>query len=138
MCATAVFQQLRLAGGSFTGAMEAMGRSNMKVWGCSEGGVSTQQSRQLQTTAKVPNHEAPHLQHRPVLEALPADLRAEGTHPELPSLALGFSLESPQQRWRNILAQSNKAPRPLTCCPIRRSEVGMECWGDGERISFVW
>ncbi|CAE7515101.1 unnamed protein product [Symbiodinium natans] len=28
--------------------------------------------------------------------------------PEVPTLALNFSLESPQQRWRNVLAQSNK------------------------------
>ncbi|CAE7704673.1 NADK2 [Symbiodinium pilosum] len=32
----------------------------------------------------------------------------EAANPEMPSLSLGFSLESPQQRWRNVLAQSNK------------------------------
>ena len=41
----------------------------------------------------------------------------------MPSLALNlnFSLESPQQRWRDILAQSNKVPQcpNLSACEIR-------------------
>ena len=42
-------------------------------------------------------------------------------NPELPSLALNlnFSLESPQQRWRDILAQSNKVPQPTVAAEVR-------------------